>query len=128
MLYCFLLKNRTISTVWFSLSQPCSLMTTLLHKNKLMLLTWIAHLALIKTALIMFGSFRAGVIWKNFYLALINSCNHFSRVKYLSSYMRVIRYFLCVHYSKRFAFFLGHRPFFKDNAIIPPIIKDRKIT
>ena len=69
-----------------------------------MLLKRIALPALIKTALIIFGSFRAGVIWKNLYLALINSRNHFSRVKYLSSYMPVIRYFLCVHYSKRFAF------------------------
>ena len=35
---------------------------------------------------------------------------------------------VCVHYSTCFAFFLGHRPVFKDNAIIPPIIKHRKIT
>ena len=55
-----------------------------------MLLTQIAHLALIKTALIIFGSFRAGVIWKNLYLALINSRNHFSRVKYLSKTLTVV--------------------------------------
>ena len=39
-------------------------------------------------------------------------------------------YFLCAYTTVYtcFAFFLGHRPVFKDNAIIPPIIKHRKIT
>ena len=57
-----------------------------------MLLTRIAHLALIKTALIVFGPFRAGVILKILLFALINSRTNFSHVKYLTSYIRVIRY------------------------------------
>ena len=57
-----------------------------------MLLTQIAHLALFKTALIIFGSFRAMVIWKILSFALIKCRTHFTRVKYLSSYLSVIRY------------------------------------
>ena len=55
---------------------------------RIMALTRIVLLALIKTAKIIFGSFRAGVICKILSFALIKSRTLFTRVKYLTSYIR----------------------------------------